>query len=61
VVRFVEGVTGWVPMRMELRLWFDNGRVVPCVRRETTEAGQQSADQRRTTPPVPAGIITAAV
>jgi GH15 family glucan-1,4-alpha-glucosidase len=34
VVRIVEGVRGQVPMRMELRLRFDYGRVVPWVYRE---------------------------
>jgi GH15 family glucan-1,4-alpha-glucosidase len=34
VVRIVEGVNGRVPMRMELRLRFDYGRVVPWVRRD---------------------------
>jgi GH15 family glucan-1,4-alpha-glucosidase len=34
VVRIAEGVSGRVPMRMELRLRFDYGRVVPWVRRE---------------------------
>ncbi len=34
VVRIVEGVSGRVPMRMELRLRFDYGRVVPWVRQE---------------------------
>src|SRR5690348_12092998 len=34
VVRIVEGVRGRVPMRMELRLRFDYGRVVPWVYRE---------------------------
>ena len=33
VVRIVEGVRGRVPMRMELRLRFDYGNVVPWVRR----------------------------
>ncbi len=33
VVRIVEGVTGIVPMRSELRLRFDYGRVVPWLRR----------------------------
>jgi GH15 family glucan-1,4-alpha-glucosidase len=34
VVRIVEGVRGQVPMRMELRLRFDYGKVVPWVYRE---------------------------
>jgi GH15 family glucan-1,4-alpha-glucosidase len=34
VVRIVEGVTGRVRMRMELRLRFDYGRVVPWVRKD---------------------------
>jgi GH15 family glucan-1,4-alpha-glucosidase len=34
VVRIVEGVSGRVPMRMELRLRFDYGRIVPWLRRE---------------------------
>ena len=34
VVRIVEGVRGRVPMRMELRLRFDYGHVVPWVYRE---------------------------
>ena len=34
VVRIVEGVTGNVPMKMELRLRFDYGQVVPWVYRE---------------------------
>ncbi len=33
VVRIVEGVSGRVPMRMDLRLRFDYGHVVPWVRR----------------------------
>jgi GH15 family glucan-1,4-alpha-glucosidase len=33
VVRVVEGISGRVPMRSELRLRFDYGRVVPWVRR----------------------------
>ncbi|GAA0236650.1 glycoside hydrolase family 15 protein [Actinomadura nitritigenes] len=33
VVRIVEGVSGRVPMRTELRLRFDYGRIVPWVRR----------------------------
>lgn len=33
VVRIVEGVRGRVPMRMDLRLRFDYGRIVPWVRR----------------------------
>ncbi|MCO8277682.1 glycoside hydrolase family 15 protein [Actinoplanes sp. TRM 88003] len=35
VVRIVEGVSGAVPMRMELVLRFDYGRVVPWVRRRS--------------------------
>ena len=34
VVRIVEGVSGRVPVRMELRLRFDYGRVVPWVRKD---------------------------
>jgi GH15 family glucan-1,4-alpha-glucosidase len=34
VVRIVEGVRGRVPMRMELRIRFDYGQVVPWLRRE---------------------------
>src|SRR5699024_9828842 len=34
VVRIVEGVSGRVPMRMELRLRFDYGHIVPWVRRQ---------------------------
>ncbi|MDY6996950.1 MAG: glycoside hydrolase family 15 protein [Actinomycetota bacterium] len=34
VVRIVEGVTGCVPMRMDLRLRFDYGHIVPWVRRQ---------------------------
>jgi GH15 family glucan-1,4-alpha-glucosidase len=34
VVRMVEGVRGRVPMRMELRLRFDYGHIVPWVRRQ---------------------------
>jgi GH15 family glucan-1,4-alpha-glucosidase len=34
VVRIVEGVSGTVPMRMELRIRFDYGQVVPWVRRD---------------------------
>ena len=34
VVRLVEGISGTVPMRMELTLRFDYGRVVPWVRRQ---------------------------
>ena len=34
MVRIVEGVTGRVPIRMELRLRFDYGRVVPWVRKD---------------------------
>lgn len=34
VVRIVEGLLGEVPMRMELRLRFDYGRIVPWVRQE---------------------------
>src|SRR5919204_6321213 len=33
VVRVVEGVRGRVPMRMELRIRFDYGRLTPWVRR----------------------------
>ena len=34
LVRIVEGVSGSVPMRMELRIRFDYGQVVPWVRRD---------------------------
>jgi GH15 family glucan-1,4-alpha-glucosidase len=34
VVRIVEGISGSVPMRMDLRIRFDYGQVVPWVRRE---------------------------
>lgn len=34
IIRIVEGVSGRVPMRMELRMRFDYGRVVPWVRRD---------------------------
>src|SRR5262245_42571620 len=34
VVRLVQGLSGRVPMRMDLRLRFDYGHVVPWVRRE---------------------------
>ncbi|HWG98941.1 MAG TPA: glycoside hydrolase family 15 protein [Pilimelia sp.] len=34
VVRTVEGLSGRVPMRMDLRLRFDYGRIVPWVRRD---------------------------
>ncbi|GAB4050803.1 glycoside hydrolase family 15 protein [Catellatospora paridis] len=37
VVRIVEGVHGRVPMRMDLRLRFDYGHVVPWVRRVDTD------------------------
>lgn len=37
VVRIVEGVSGRVPMRMELRLRFDYGHVVPWVKRHGHE------------------------
>ena len=37
VVRIVEGVSGRVPMRMELRLRFDYGHIVPWVRRHGGE------------------------
>ena len=36
VVRIVEGVSGAVPMRGELRLRFDYGQIVPWVRRDAT-------------------------
>jgi len=37
VVRIVEGVRGRVPMRMELRLRFDYGHIIPWVRRHGGE------------------------
>jgi GH15 family glucan-1,4-alpha-glucosidase len=37
VVRIVEGVRGRVPMRMDLRLRFDYGHIVPWVRRVDTD------------------------
>lgn len=37
VVRIVEGISGSVPMRMDLTLRFDYGRVVPWVRRHGRE------------------------
>jgi GH15 family glucan-1,4-alpha-glucosidase len=39
VVRLVEGLSGTVPMRMDLRLRFDYGRVVPWVRRNEPDLG----------------------
>ena len=39
VVRVVEGLSGTVPMRMDLRLRFDYGRVVPWVRRQEPDLG----------------------
>ncbi|UQU62635.1 glycoside hydrolase family 15 protein [Couchioplanes caeruleus] len=39
VVRIVEGVSGEVPMRMDLILRFDYGRVVPWVRRQGADLG----------------------
>lgn len=35
VIRIVEGISGRVPMRMELRLRFDYGRIVPWVRQDS--------------------------
>ena len=39
VVRVVEGLAGCVPMRMELRLRFDHGRILPWVRHDGTGFG----------------------
>ncbi|SNY25627.1 glycoside hydrolase family 15 protein [Paractinoplanes atraurantiacus] len=39
VVRIVEGVSGTLPMRMELLLRFDYGRIVPWVRHEGRDLG----------------------
>ncbi|MEV0428581.1 glycoside hydrolase family 15 protein [Micromonospora sp. NPDC050495] len=39
VIRIVEGLSGRVPMRMELRLRFDYGHVVPWVRRHGRDLG----------------------
>ncbi|MEU4244705.1 glycoside hydrolase family 15 protein [Actinoplanes sp. NPDC026619] len=39
VVRIVEGVSGAVPMRTELSLRFDYGRIVPWVRRQGPDLG----------------------
>ena len=47
VVRIVEGVSGRVPMRSELRLRFDYGRVVPWVRAVDGEIGRGRRPRRR--------------
>ena len=39
VVRIVEGVSGTVPMRMDLTLRFDYGKIVPWVRRHGPDLG----------------------
>ncbi len=43
IVRIVEGVRGSIPMRSELRIRFDYGRIVPWVRRRTHEPGTRIA------------------
>jgi len=64
VVRIVEGISGRVPMRMELRLRFDYGRVVPWVRSVDGEWGAVAGpDAVWFTAPVPVGhddqVVTA--
>ncbi len=47
VVRIVEGLEGSVPMRMELVIRFDYGRIVPWVRRLRTTPGSRSPARTR--------------
>ncbi|KFF95907.1 glucoamylase [Streptomyces scabiei] len=65
VVRIVEGLSGTVDMRMDLRLRFDYGRVLPWMRRRnghlTGIAGPESVWLRTPVRPVAHGTVHTAV